>query len=91
MNRAKLNYWIDVLLVICLIVVSITGLVLYFVFVSGEPGIGRRIFFLGTSKNDWLPWHNYFGLVMIGLMFLHLILHFNFLNAMARNLFKSKA
>jgi len=91
MNRVRLNYWIDVLLVICLIVVSITGLVLYFAFVSGEPGAGRSTTFVGTYKADWHPWHNYFGLAMIVLMVLHFILHFNWLNVMTRSLFNSKA
>ncbi len=69
--------------------VSITGLVIYFSFVSGVPGQGKSVEFLGTSKVDWQPWHNYFGLVMIGLMFLHLILHFNWLISMTKNFLKN--
>ena len=87
MNKAKLNYWIDVLLVVCLVVVSITGLVLLFSFVSGEPGVGRGIVFLGTQKHDWIEWHNFFGLAMIILMFVHLGLHFNWLGVKTKNLF----
>ena len=90
MRRCDVNYWIDVLLVICLIVVAISGLVLYFAFVSGSPGGGRSVTFLGTHKVDWQPWHNLFGLAMTVLMVLHLIMHFNFLNVMTRNLFKKK-
>jgi len=88
MVKERLNYWVDVLLVLCLIVVSVTGLVLYFGFVSAEPGVGRSTLFLGTSKAVWIPWHNYFGLAMIVLMLLHLVLHFGWLTAMTKSLFR---
>jgi cytochrome b subunit of formate dehydrogenase len=84
---AKFNYWIDVLMVACLIVVGISGLVLYFAFVSGVPGQGRATTFLGTHKIDWQPWHNYVGLLFIALMVLHLILHWNFFWGMTKRLF----
>jgi hypothetical protein len=88
MMKNKLNYWIDMALVICLIVVATTGLVLYFAFVSGAPGQGRSITFLGTYKSSWLPWHTYFGLTMIVLMILHLVLHLKWLTIMTLNMFK---
>ena len=79
MKRWKANYVIDVLLILCLIFVSVTGLVLMFGFTSGEPGVGRNISFMGTGKGSWLPWHSIFGLGMIILMFVHLILHWDFM------------
>jgi cytochrome b subunit of formate dehydrogenase len=90
MERNKLNYWIDVLLIVCLIFVAVSGMVIYFAFVSGEPGQGRNLTFLGTTKGDWIPWHNYFGLAMIVLMLLHLILHFGWLKRMTVVIFNSK-
>lgn len=87
MKRGDVNYWVNVLLVICLLVVGVTGLILKFAFVSGEPGVGRRIVFMGFSKMDLLPWHEWFGLAMVVLMILHLILHFNWLKVMTGNLF----
>ena len=83
----RLNYWIDILLLVCFVVVGISGLVLYFGFVSGAPGVGRSVTFLGTSKAAWQPWHNYFGLAMIFLIAVHLILHFKWLWVMTRRLF----
>lgn len=85
-----MNYLVDVLLVLCFIVVSITGLVLYFVFVSGVPGEGRTVEFLGISKVDWQPWHNYFGLAVVILVLLHLTLHFKWLILMTKNFSKKK-
>ena len=90
MERDKINFWIDVLLIICLVVVSITGIILLFAFVSGQPGIGRGITFLGTSKVDWLPWHNYFGMGMVVLMITHLVLHWTFVKSQTKALFCKK-
>lgn len=87
MGKGKLNYWVDVLLLICLVVVGVSGVILKFVFLSGEPGVGRRIFFMGMSKMDLLPWHEIFGLLMVALMILHLVLHFGWLSAMSKRLF----
>jgi cytochrome b subunit of formate dehydrogenase len=87
MKRWKINYWIDVLLILCLIFVSVTGLVLMFGFTSGEPGVGRNVSFMGTSKTIWLPWHNIFGFGMIILMFIHLILHWDFMRDQFKQLF----
>jgi len=89
MNQ-KINYLINIALVICLVAISITGLTLFFAFTSGAPGVGRTVTFLGTHKKDWLPWHRNFGLAMIALMFLHFILHFNWLKDMTINLFKKE-
>jgi cytochrome b subunit of formate dehydrogenase len=86
----KVNYVFEILLVICLIFISVTGLVLYFAFVSGAPGVGRTVSFLGTSKIQWLRPHAIIGLLMIFLMFVHLIMHFNLFKAMTKNLFKAK-
>jgi len=88
MNQ-KINYLIDTLLVICLLAITITSLVLFFSFQSASPGIERTISFFGTSKKEWLPWHSFFGLAMMILMFLHIILHFNWFKAMTKNLLKS--
>ena len=87
MEKLKLNYWVDVLLVVCLVVVGVTGVILKFAFISGEPGAGRSIMFLGMTKIDLLPWHEVFGLLMVILMVLHLVLHFNWLNCMTRRIF----
>lgn len=43
MDRAKLNYWIDFLLLVSFIIVAVSGLILEFAFVSGEPGQGRKV------------------------------------------------
>ena len=90
MEKARLNYRIDFLLLISFIIITVSGFVLKFAFVSGEPGVGRKILFLGTTKIMWLPWHSIAGIVMTVLVLVHLVLHFNWIKAMTKTLFKSK-
>lgn len=90
MKRWKVNYFVDVILIVCLIFVSVTGLVLMFGFTSGEPGVGRNVSFMGTSKTAWLPWHNIFGLGMIILMFVHLFLHWDFMRDQFKEFFSKE-
>ena len=86
MNIGKLNYWVDILLVICLAVVGVTGVILKFFFVSGAPGAGRRVLFFGADKMEFLFLHGWFALGMLGLMLVHLILHFDWLVCMSRKM-----
>ncbi len=83
----RLNYWIDILLLVCFIIVGVSGLVLHFAFVSGVPGGGKAVTFLGTTKAAWQPWHTYSGIAMILLIVVHLILHLKWLWRMTKNLF----
>ena len=90
MERERLNYWIDIGLLVSFLIVAVTGLVMFFAFVSASPGVGRGVTFLGTGKAAWIPWHNYAGLVMIALVFVHLVLHFGWLTAMTKSLFRKE-
>lgn len=80
MNKIKINYIIDLLLLICFIIVSISGIIL--MFSSG------RFMILGTNKIFWLKSHVFsgFGFMVFGL--LHFILHLKWLNVMTRSFFK---
>ncbi|MDH3352850.1 MAG: DUF4405 domain-containing protein [Nanoarchaeota archaeon] len=90
MEKNNLNYWIDVGLLISFIFVAVTGLVLYFAFISNAPGAGRNVTFLGTYKVAWLPWHSFFGIVMVMFAFVHLVLHFGWMVGMTKKMFKGK-
>jgi cytochrome b subunit of formate dehydrogenase len=72
----KWNWLVDAGLLVCFLIVGVSGLVLKFAFTSGSPGVGRTVLFLGTKKLAWLPWHNYAGVVMIALIVVHFVLHY---------------
>ena len=82
MNKIKTNYIIDLLLLICFIIVSISGIIL--VFSSGQFMI------LGTNKIFWLKSHvlSGFGFMVFGLI--HFLLHLKWLSIMTKSFFKRK-
>ncbi|MEM4703412.1 MAG: DUF4405 domain-containing protein [Candidatus Pacearchaeota archaeon] len=86
MEKAKLNYIIDFLMVISFIVTSITALIIFFFLPSGIPRAGHQIF-LGTTKRAWSSIHNWSGIIFIILVIIHLILHWNWIISMTKNIF----
>lgn len=84
-TKARINYWVDVGLVIAFIVSMVTGIIKW-------PGLFRT---LGLSHQA-LPMyeistaHDISGLVMILLVLLHIILHFKWMIGMTKNLFRKK-
>lgn len=90
MEKTRLDYWVDISLLIAFIISAVSGLVLEFAFISAQPGVGRNVLFLGTSKVMWLPWHSVSSIIMTFLILVHLALHFNWLKVMIKSLFKSK-
>ncbi|MDD3176041.1 MAG: DUF4405 domain-containing protein [Candidatus Nanoarchaeia archaeon] len=81
MNKLKLNYWIDVGLAITFILTFITGIIKwpsFYQLVSTWPL--KQITFI----------HDWSGLVMSILIFIHLILHWNWIVVVTKSTFKGK-
>jgi quinol-cytochrome oxidoreductase complex cytochrome b subunit len=87
-NKVKVNYWVDILLLVSFFIVGISGFILLLVYTSGEPGVGRSISFLGMNKNSFMPWHTISGIVMVVLSLIHFIMHWNWFKAIQKNIFK---
>ncbi len=86
MNRAKLNYWIDVGLAISFFTCFITGLIKW-------PGLIKLI---GTSAYKILHienislLHDWSGLIMGLLVLIHLALHWKWIVSVTKNIFGKK-
>ncbi|MEM5812847.1 MAG: DUF4405 domain-containing protein [Candidatus Aenigmatarchaeota archaeon] len=85
MEKEKINYLIDVLMIIALIVVATSGIILYF----------RDIGFRGESffwirRHEIRDVHNYFGFIFIILMITHIVIHFRWIVNMSKKMFKNK-
>lgn len=87
MNKPKINYWIDWLLLITLIITSVSALVIFFFLPSGVRQGGYQEA-LGITKHTWLILHNWAGLSFIILAIIHYILHLNWVATMTKGLFK---
>lgn len=85
MEKEKINYIIDFLMIIALIVVATSGVILYF------RDIGSRgETFLGIRRHEIRDVHNYFGFAFIILMITHIVLHFKWIFSMSKKMFCKK-
>ena len=75
MNKLKLNYFIDVLLIISFVIVAITSIILFFK--------------LG-SKHSLGGIHNISGMLFILLSLIHLGLHFNWFICITKSFFNKE-
>ncbi|MDD5433778.1 MAG: DUF4405 domain-containing protein [Candidatus Pacebacteria bacterium] len=88
MNTIKINILVNSLSFAALLIVAITGVVLW-VFLPGSQGAGHSSLW-GLDRHIWKDWHNWSGVVFIVLMLTHLILHRSWIKAMPQYLCKSK-
>ena len=87
MKKIKVNYIVDFLAFLSFIVISFTGIVLYFIFPSGTRSRGS-IEFLGMIKNEWISIHDCFALIFVILIIIHLIMHWVWIKHTTKNFFK---
>lgn len=87
MNKTKINFFVDFLAFVSFLIVALTGLIIFFFLPSGVKG-GRYLEFLGITKYTYVQIHNYFGIFMIILVFIHLILHWNWIKSVTLSFFK---
>ena len=85
MKKSKINYFIDLLMLISFVINSITGLILFFFLPTGVRGEGYQVF-LGIMKQNWINLHNRSGLLLILLVAIHLILHWDWIVSMTKSL-----
>jgi hypothetical protein len=85
MNKSRVNYWVDVFLGISFVICFFTGMLKW-------PGAYKIV---GTSIYQILPMrnlsrlHDWSGLIMALLVFVHLVLHWGWIVCMTKSLFKN--
>ncbi|MDD3487378.1 MAG: DUF4405 domain-containing protein [Candidatus Moranbacteria bacterium] len=90
MAKAKTNYIIDFLLLVSFLVTAVSGFVMAAALPSGV-GRGSSQSFLGIARHGWVGIHDFFGIVLVILVILHFILHWNWLACMTKNFFKKES
>jgi cytochrome b subunit of formate dehydrogenase len=75
--KVKTNFWIDILMLIFFIIVSITGLILF-----------TNLGFDGIRNYDLKLIHDYAGIILIIIMAIHFLLHFNWIVSVGRTILK---
>ena len=93
-NKARINYYVDIIIAISFLLVALSGIILFFAGSGGYQG-GRNPRHaqevLGISRLLWKDLHDWGGIVMMGGVLLHLVLHWKWIVCMTRNLFKRRA
>ena len=87
MNKVKINYLVDGLVFLSLLVSAVTGVILFIFFPAGTQQ-GRFQEFLGIKKLTFIGVHNIVSLILIALVIIHLSLHYKWITSMTANFFK---
>ena len=85
MGKSKINYFVDLLMLISFIINAITGLIIFFFLPLGVRKGGYQEF-LGIIKQNWVDVHNWSGFLLIIFVAIHLILHWNWFVRMTKSL-----
>ena len=92
-SKGFINYLVDVVIGIAFLFSAITGAAFMFMGSGGYQG-GRNPHFsvelLNVSRDTWSTLHTWSSLLMIAGVFVHLVLHWNWIKCMTRNIFSAK-
>jgi hypothetical protein len=87
-RQARLNFGLDSLMLIAFSLTGLSGLVVWLVLPGGGYQGGRNPFYgaalLGLTRHSWNDLHLWAGLAMIGILVVHLILHWKWVTCVAR-------
>jgi hypothetical protein len=80
MDKAKLNFVIDSLMFLCITAIAGLGFLMKYVLLPGRESTikyGRRVelSLFGLDRHDWGAIHLYLGFLLLALLALHIVLH----------------
>lgn len=92
-NKAKLNYFVDLIIGAGFVLAALSGLVLLFAGPGGyqggrNPHALREVLFL--SRSTWRALHDWGGIAMVGGVVVHLALHWKWIVCMTRALLQRR-
>ena len=101
MKRSALNFVVDFIAFLNLLVLALTGLIMKYILPPGSGGLGRAMHdgrgresiktLLSLSRHQWGSIHFYLALLFIISMVLHVILHWSWIKSYFKSLLISKA
>lgn len=91
MDKPRLNFVIDILMFVLLAAIVGIGLLMKFVLIPGRERwakYGRHVelYLFGMDRHDWGAIHFYLALILLGVLVLHLILHWTMIVALFQRL-----
>lgn len=94
-NKSKINLEIDGIMLVLLMLITGLGFLIKYVLVPGFKrnvlyGSDVEIYFLGLDRHQWGGIHLYLGLVFLGLMLIHIVLHWKMITSIFRRMVVEK-
>lgn len=95
MKKQHLNYIIDIFMLLVMLAIASIGFVIKYVLVSGSRrweiyGNNVEQSFWGMDRHGWGDVHLVMGIVLMVLLILHIILHFNWIICMTKKAIPTK-
>lgn len=92
MKRNTFNFWIDLISLLVMFGLTITGLFIHFILPpgSGGRGGGAGLTLWGLGRHDYGDFHFYLAITLILLMLVHVWLHWPWVYATLTNILDSK-
>ena len=80
MTKTQWNFSIDILMFLCMAAIAGIGFLMKYVLLPGKEAwviYGKKVelSWLGLDRHDWGAIHLYLGFLLLGLLVLHIILH----------------
>ena len=83
MVKAKINFWIDIIILVEFILLIATGVLLH----HFPPESSERII-MGLTRYDWGSLHWILSIMLFSLIVIHLVLHSKWIETMSKRYFK---
>ena len=96
MDKSKVNLIIDALMFLCVMAIAGIGLLIKYVLLPGKETAavyGRKVdlFLFGMDRHAWGRIHLIIAFVLLGLLALHVVLHWNMIVSIYCRLIRRKA
>ena len=90
-DKPNFNFLIDILMFLCLSAMAGIGFLMNYILIPGreawvEYGRGVELLFWGLNRHEWGDIHLYLGFTLIGLLTLHIILHWHLIPGLYQRL-----
>ena len=85
MKKVTLNFWVDAVSFVVLLLITWTGFLIHYVLPAGE-GRGKNWYLWGLSRHDYGNIHFYLAIAMAVLVLIHLWLHWLWVCSVFNNL-----
>lgn len=85
MDKNKVKFWNDLLIFIVFLIIAISGFVLWLVYPAGEQSGRAGVRFL-FDRFFWIKIHNIFSVILVIFIIIHLILNWQLIKCMFKNI-----